>query len=96
MGGKGLRPISFTSEPWVKEDDDEMIPDGVIMVISIEHFHTSAPEAFIGNRGKSLNFFIFGLVLEKGYFKELGLDVKLLSIKCDTAYGSFSGRFRTE
>lgn len=42
-------------------------------------------EVFIGNPGKSLNFFIFDLALEKGYFKELGLDVKLLNTKCDIA-----------
>ena len=42
-------------------------------------------EVFIGNPGKSLNFFHFDLALEKGYFKELGLDVKLLHTKCDVA-----------
>ncbi len=45
----------------------------------------SGEEVFIGNPGKSLNFFIFDLALEKGYFKELGLDVKLLNTKCDIA-----------
>src|SRR5437899_10491009 len=44
-----------------------------------------AEEVFIGNPGKSLNFFHFDLALEKGYFKELGLDVKLLNTKCDVA-----------
>jgi hypothetical protein len=33
-----------------------------------------AEEVFIGNPGKSLNFFHFHLAIEKGYFKELGLD----------------------
>jgi hypothetical protein len=33
-----------------------------------------AEEVFIGNPGKSLNFFHFDLAIEKGYFKELGLD----------------------
>jgi ABC-type nitrate/sulfonate/bicarbonate transport system substrate-binding protein len=42
-------------------------------------------EVFIGNPGKSLNFFHFDLALERGYFKELGLDVKLLNTKCDIA-----------
>ena len=42
-------------------------------------------EVFIGNPGKSLNFFHFDLAIERGFFKELGLDVKLLSIKCDVA-----------
>ena len=42
-------------------------------------------EVFIGNPGKSLNFFIFDLALEKGYFRELGLDVKILNTKCDIA-----------
>ncbi len=48
------------------------------------HLAWSAParsqEVFIGNPGKSLNFFHFDLAIEKGFFKELGLDVKLLSI----------------
>ena len=42
-------------------------------------------EVFIGNPGKSLNFFHFDLAIEKGFFKEVGLDVKLLSTKCDIA-----------
>jgi ABC-type nitrate/sulfonate/bicarbonate transport system substrate-binding protein len=37
-------------------------------------------EVFVGNRGKSLDFFVFNLALEKGYFKKLGLDVTRLSI----------------
>ena len=40
---------------------------------------TRSQEVFIGNPGKSLNFFHFDLALEKSYFKELGLDVKLLN-----------------
>ena len=42
-------------------------------------------EVFIGNPGKSLNFFHFDLAIERGFFRELGLDVKLLSTKCDVA-----------
>lgn len=42
-------------------------------------------EVFIGNPGKSLNFFHFDLAIEKGFFRELGLDVKLLNTKCDIA-----------
>jgi NitT/TauT family transport system substrate-binding protein len=42
-------------------------------------------EVFIGNPGKSLNFFHFDLASERGYFKELGLDVKLIATKCDVA-----------
>lgn len=42
-------------------------------------------EVFIGNPGKSLNFFHFDLAIERGFFRELGLDVKLLSAKCDVA-----------
>ncbi len=42
-------------------------------------------EVFIGNPGKSLNFFHFDLALERGFFKELGLDVKLINTKCDIA-----------
>jgi len=42
-------------------------------------------EVFIGNPGKSLNFFHFDLAIEKGYFKELGLDVKLINTKSDIA-----------
>jgi len=44
-----------------------------------------AEEVFIGNPGKSLNFFHFDLAIEKGFFRELGLDVKLLNTKCDIA-----------
>jgi ABC-type nitrate/sulfonate/bicarbonate transport system substrate-binding protein len=44
-----------------------------------------AEEVFIGNPGKSLNFFHFDLAIEKGYFKELGLDVKLINTECDIA-----------
>jgi len=42
-------------------------------------------EVFIGNPGRSLNFLRFDLVIERGFFKELGLDVKLLNAKCDIA-----------
>ena len=42
-------------------------------------------EVFIGNPGKSLNFFHFDLALEKGYFREQGLDVKIITTKCDVA-----------
>ena len=42
-------------------------------------------EVFIGNPGKSLNFFHFDLAIERGFFRELGLDVKLLHTKCDVA-----------
>lgn len=42
-------------------------------------------EVFIGNPGKSLNFFHFDLAIERGIFRELGLDVKLLNTKCDVA-----------
>ena len=44
-----------------------------------------AEEVFIGNPGKSLNFFHFDLAIERGFFRELGLDVKLLNTKCDIA-----------
>jgi NitT/TauT family transport system substrate-binding protein len=44
-----------------------------------------AQEVFVGNPGKSLNFFHFDLAIERGFFKELGLDVKLLNTKCDIA-----------
>jgi ABC-type nitrate/sulfonate/bicarbonate transport system substrate-binding protein len=42
-------------------------------------------EVYIGNPGKSLNFFHFDLAIERGFFKEVGLDVKLINIKCDVA-----------
>ena len=45
----------------------------------------AAQEVFIGNPGKSLNFFHFDLAIERGFFRELGLDVKLLHTKCDVA-----------
>jgi NitT/TauT family transport system substrate-binding protein len=44
-----------------------------------------AQEVFIGNPGKSLNFFHFDLALEKGFFREQGLDVKIITTKCDIA-----------
>lgn len=44
-----------------------------------------AQEVFIGNPGKSLNFFIFDLAGERGFFREQGLDVKIISTKCDIA-----------
>ncbi|MBI4529008.1 MAG: ABC transporter substrate-binding protein [Deltaproteobacteria bacterium] len=44
-----------------------------------------AQEARIGNPGKSLNFFIFDLARERGFFRDEGLDLKLISIKCDIA-----------
>jgi ABC-type nitrate/sulfonate/bicarbonate transport system substrate-binding protein len=44
-----------------------------------------AQEVYIGNPGKSLNFFHFDLAIERGFFRELGLDVKLLNTKCDVA-----------
>ena len=45
----------------------------------------SAEEVFIGNPGKSLNFFIFDIAIERGFFREQGLDVKIISTKCDVA-----------
>lgn len=44
-----------------------------------------AQEVFIGNPGKSLNFFIFDIAGERGFFREQGLDVKIISTKCDIA-----------
>ncbi|OGP27495.1 MAG: hypothetical protein A2038_01410 [Deltaproteobacteria bacterium GWA2_57_13] len=44
-----------------------------------------AQEARIGNPGKSLNFFIFDLAREKGFFREEGLDLKVISMNCDIA-----------
>jgi NitT/TauT family transport system substrate-binding protein len=57
----------------------------VAVVLSLASTEAAGEEVFIGNPGKSLNFFHFDLALEKGYFKELGLDVKLLATKCDIA-----------
>ena len=59
-----------------------------VMLIAVSLAGRSAAhseEVFIGNPGKSLNFFHFDLAIERGYFKELGLDVKLLNTKCDIA-----------
>src|SRR6266403_3770112 len=42
-------------------------------------------EVIIGNPGKSLNFFHFDLAIERGFFREVGLDVRLLNTKCDIA-----------
>jgi len=45
----------------------------------------AAQEVFIGNPGKSLNFFHFDLAIERGFFRELGVEAKLLHTKCDVA-----------
>ena len=44
-----------------------------------------AQEVFIGNPGKSLNFFHFDLAIELGFFKELGLRCQIAHTKCDIA-----------
>ena len=44
-----------------------------------------AQEVKLGNPGKSLNFFVFDLAREKGFFREEGLDLKVISMKCDIA-----------
>ena len=44
-----------------------------------------AQEVLIGNPGKSLAFFIFDLAGERGFFREQGLDVKIITTKCDIA-----------
>src|SRR5713226_1701320 len=44
-----------------------------------------AQEVKLGNPGKSLNFFVFDLAKEKGFFREEGLDLKVISMKCDIA-----------
>lgn len=58
---------------------------GVWVVSVLATSAVRSQEVFIGNPGKSLNFFHFDLAIEKGYFKELGLDVKLINTKCDIA-----------
>ncbi|HUK40916.1 MAG TPA: ABC transporter substrate-binding protein [Candidatus Acidoferrales bacterium] len=57
-----------------------LISIGVLIAVS-----AWGQEVFIGNPGKSLNFFHFDLAIEKGFFKELGLDVKVINTKCDIA-----------
>jgi ABC-type nitrate/sulfonate/bicarbonate transport system substrate-binding protein len=57
----------------------------VAIVLSLASTAAAGEEVFIGNPGKSLNFFHFDLAIEKGYFKELGLDAKVLNTKCDIA-----------
>jgi len=57
----------------------------VFAMILLGGSYAAGQEVFIGNPGKSLNFFHFDLAIERGFFKELGLDVKLLSTKCDIA-----------
>ncbi|HTF93648.1 MAG TPA: hypothetical protein VK632_11405, partial [Verrucomicrobiae bacterium] len=58
----------------------------ILLVISYSFAAVAAgQEVFIGNPGKSLNFFHFDLAIERGFFRELGLDVKLLNTKCDIA-----------
>jgi ABC-type nitrate/sulfonate/bicarbonate transport system substrate-binding protein len=58
---------------------------GVWVVSVLATSAVRSQEVFIGNPGKSLNFFHFDLAIERGYFKELGLDVKLIATKCDVA-----------
>jgi ABC-type nitrate/sulfonate/bicarbonate transport system substrate-binding protein len=63
-------------------------PVSVAILIALNCWFASVAlgqEVFIGNPGKSLNFFHFDLAIEHGFFRELGLDVKLLSTKCDVA-----------
>ena len=58
----------------------------ILLAVSLIWGSTArSEEVFIGNPGKSLNFFHFDLAIEKGYFKELGLDVKVINTKCDIA-----------
>ena len=59
-----------------------------LILLAISYLFAAAAagqEVFIGNPGKSLNFFHFDLAIERGFFRELGLEVKLLNTKCDIA-----------
>ncbi len=58
---------------------------GLVLIGAAPQAAAETQEVFIGNPGKSLNFFHFDLAIEKGFFRELGLDVKLLNTKCDIA-----------
>src|SRR2546428_4229181 len=60
----------------------------VLILLALSSMWSSAAyseEVFIGNPGKSLNFFIFDIAIERGFFREQGLDVKIISTKCDIA-----------
>src|SRR5581483_6356804 len=52
---------------------------GLVLIGAAPQAAAETQEVFIGNPGKSLNFFHFDLAIEKGFFRELGLDVKLLT-----------------
>jgi len=57
----------------------------VLLALLLSSSAARSQEVFIGNPGKSLNFFHFDLAIERGFFREVGLDVRLLNTKCDIA-----------
>jgi ABC-type nitrate/sulfonate/bicarbonate transport system substrate-binding protein len=57
----------------------------VFLALLLSSSAARSQEVFIGNPGKSLNFFHFDLAIERGFFREVGLDVRLLNTKCDIA-----------
>ena len=57
----------------------------VFLALLLSSSAARSQEVFVGNPGKSLNFFHFDLAIERGFFREVGLDVRLLNTKCDIA-----------
>jgi len=82
-GRSMLRPYRFLSI-WV-ETFRSRVPIGLVFLMLLSISTARSQEVLVGNPGKSLNFFHFDLAIERGFFKELGLDVKLLNTKCDIA-----------
>jgi ABC-type nitrate/sulfonate/bicarbonate transport system substrate-binding protein len=75
QGGGGDNPMKFTR-----------LTLGLLFAFTLWGGAIAAgQEVYIGNPGKSLNFFHFDLAIERGFFKEVGLDVKLINITCDVA-----------
>ena len=83
---KCITPRLHYSNPGAVIEQSKLTIATVLIAFNLLLVSTAvAEEVFVGNPGKSLNFFHFDLAIERGFFKELGLDVKLLSTKCDIA-----------
>ena len=79
-------PTLHYSNPGAVMEQSKLTIATVLIAFNLLLVSTAvAEDVFVGNPGKSLNFFHFDLAIERGFFKELGLDVKLLSTKCDIA-----------
>jgi len=79
------RPYKSSSHRIWGQGFSSYVSKWLVFLIVFSTSIARSEEVFVGNPGKSLNFFHFDLAIERGFFKELGLDVKLLSTKCDIA-----------